>query len=140
METFNLQEIQEMTCIAISKQDWVKNIIQQIKDAAAKGETECEINLIGTPAENIDENYMRLVFFLSKQGFKVNENVKDTIVVRWDFPNPYEEDPIEEIKTAILHLTEVQCNMTKAICTGDEEEKRLISEEMDVIIGNLPEY
>ena len=38
METFNLQEIQEMTCIAISKQDWVKNIIQQIKDAAAKGE------------------------------------------------------------------------------------------------------
>lgn len=82
METFNLQEIQEMTCIAISKQDWVKNIIQQIKDAAAKGETECEINLIGTPAENIDENYMRLVFFLSKQGFKVNENIKDTIVVR----------------------------------------------------------
>ena len=76
METCNLQEIQEMTCIAISKQDWVKNVIQQIKDA----------------------------------------------------------------KTAILHLTEVQCNMTKAICTGDEEEKRLISEEMDVIIGNLPEY
>ena len=30
METFNLQEIQEMTCIAISKQDWVKNIIQQV--------------------------------------------------------------------------------------------------------------
>lgn len=83
---------------------------------------------------------MRLIFFLSKQGFKVNENIKDTIVVRWDFPNPYEEDPIEEIKTAILHLTEVQCNMTKAICTGDEEEKRLISEEMDVIIGNMPEY
>lgn len=141
METFNLQTIQETTCMAIAKKEWIKNIIQQIRDAAKKGETECEIDLKGTPADNIGDDYLHLVFFLTQQGFKLNENVKDALVVRWDFPNSYEQSPLEKIETAILHLVEVQCNMVYAICTDedDEEQRKALREEMDTIIAHLPD-
>lgn len=140
METFNLQTIQETTCMAIAKKEWIKNIIQQIRDAAKEGETECKINPKGTPADKID-GYIQLTFFLTQQGFKLDENVKDALVVRWDFPNSYEQSPLEKIETAILHLAEVQCNMVYAICTNedDEEQRKALREEMDTIIAHLPD-
>lgn len=140
MVQFNLKEVQEKTCQAIEQQEWVKNLLKQVETAADDGKTRVELNIKGTPAENLGDDYLMLIDYFIIRGFGVNDDDKeDVLTVVWDPRHLRVISPIDRLVAVNQKMTEVLCNLTKAICEDNEEKKAILKEEMDAIIDSLPE-
>lgn len=140
MVQFNLKEVQEKTCQAIEQQEWVKNLLKQVETAAGDGKTRVELNIKGSPAENLGDDYLMLIDYFNMRGFGVNDDRKeDVLTVVWDPRHLRVIHPIDRLVAVNQKMTEVLCNLTKAICEDDEEKKAILKEEMDAIIDSLPE-
>jgi len=135
-----LKEVQERTCKAIEQKEWVKDLLNQVVDAACNGQTRVDLNFKGTPAENLGDEYLMLIDYFNMRGFGVNDrDIEDVITIVWDPRHLRVIHPTDRLVSVNQKLTEVLCNMTKAICAETETDKRNIVEEMDAIINDLPD-
>lgn len=135
-----LKEVQEMTCKAIEKKEWVKELLNQVVDAANNGQTRVDLNFRGTPAENLGDDYLMLIDYFNMRGFGVNDrDVEDVLTVVWDPRHLRVIHPTDRLVSVNQKLTEVLCNMTKAICAETLVEKKMLTEEMEAIINTLPD-
>lgn len=140
MVQFTLKEVQEKTCQAIEQQEWVKKLLKKVEETAEIGFTQVTLDLKGTPAEHNFDEQMSLIDYFLMRGFGVNDDEKDDqMTVVWAPRHLGVISPTDRLVAINSKMTEVLCNMTKAICENDDEKKAILKDEMDAIIDCLPE-
>lgn len=139
MAYFNLESIQSKTCTALEKKDWMAKFIEQVKNAADNGETSILLKVADTPAKGGSDEWDQLIDYFTMRGFSVNITKECDLVISWSPNNHYNMKPVDRVELAIHGLTYVACLLVEALTTGDEEKKKVLYEEADVIANGLPD-
>lgn len=134
-----LKNLQEITCVAIENNSWMESFINQVVEAAKKGERSVVLNVADTPAKAGTEQWNQLIDYFMMHGLSVDIKRDCDIFVSWSPCYHYNMSQTDRIELALQGIAYVGCQLTEAILTEDEEAKRAIIEEVRVIANGLPE-
>ena len=134
-----LKNLQEITCVAIEGNSWMESFINQVTEAAKRGERSVVLNVDDTPAKIGTEEWEQLIDYFLMHGLCVDATKDCNIFVSWSPNNHFNMSQAARIESAIQGITYVGCQLTEALLTEDEDAKRAIIEEVRAIANNLPD-
>lgn len=134
-----LKNLQEITCVAIENNSYMESFINQVVEAAKKGERSVVLNVADTPAKAGTEQWNQLIDYFMMHGLSVDIKRDCDIFVSWSPNNHFNMSQAARIESAIQGITYVGCQLTEALLTEDEDAKRAIIEDVRAIANNLPD-